>query len=153
MKLELIIISPQYLVYAPSHNYVAIRGKTMLLHLLKSLPTDIPFAVLREAGIGDLWASVPSGAHHCHGAEQGSVARKIDAQTLGFLEVVTIYQIGVLLTGSEQCLHSSLSVAKACGAHGYHAVVPSPCGCPVPVGVDPAEGSEHGGRSVEGFEG
>lgn len=59
-----------------------------LLHAPQVLPSHVPFAVFREARVVNILASVPTGTHHRYGGEERTVARQVEAQTVGGLEVV-----------------------------------------------------------------
>ena len=73
-----------------------------LLHPMQVLPADIPSAVLGEAWIVGDGAAIPSGAHHGDGGKQGTVARKVETETVGGLEVVTRKKIRVFGLVDEQ---------------------------------------------------
>lgn len=60
------------------------------MHAVETLPADVPGAVVGEAWVEGLGAAVPTGTHHGDGGEQGAIARQIDAQAVGGLEIMAI---------------------------------------------------------------
>ena len=67
-----------------------------LLHGVKILPTNVPCSIVWETRIGLVGTIIPTCTHHGNGSEEGSVARKVKAQSVGGLVVVTLDEIAVL---------------------------------------------------------
>ena len=115
----------------------------MLLHSLESFPADVPTAVFGESGIKRFLTTIPASAHHGDSGEQSPVAREIAAQTVCGLEVMSVFEICILLSVDEEGLEGGLGFSETGGGHGNHAVVPAPGGLPVPVLHHPVEGLSH----------